>query len=89
MVDLHKLTIEELVELRRQVDSYLSTWFGFSDNARQGRTPEWIEQARWRLEDQTATCCECGEEYPLFDLHFGDEIYCSKCRQQENVNGKE
>lgn len=80
MIDLHKLTIEELSQLRKDIDSYFNTWFGFTSVNRAKRTAEWIEKAKWRLEGQVEPCCECGEDYPRFDLHFNDEIYCTKCR---------
>lgn len=81
LIDLHKLTIEELSQLQREVAEYFSLWFGGLPRTRALRTQEWVDQAKWRLEGQTAPCCECGDDYAMADLHFDGEIYCPKCRK--------
>lgn len=83
LLDLHKLTLEQLRDLRNRVDDYFSTWFGFTRESKAKQTPEWIEQARWRLAGKTEPCCECGNDYPTEDLHFHGEIYCQECRKKE------
>lgn len=87
-INLHELTIDQMVDLRKQIDNYISTWFGFSPRFKDLQTPEFIEQAKWRLEGQFEPCCDCGENYPRVDLHFGGEIYCPECRQTENRKSK-
>lgn len=87
-IDLHKLTIVEIGRLRSDIEDYLAKWYGFSHDSRCLRTPEWIEKAKWRLEGQTEPCCECGEDYPTFDLHFDHEIYCEKCRKVADEENK-
>lgn len=81
MIDLHKLTINEIGDLRRQCEQYMETWFGFSREGKARQTPEWIAAAIWRLEGKTEPCCKCGEDYPAADLHFGGHVYCAKCRE--------
>lgn len=77
---LHALPIEGVSKLKDMASDYLSTWFGFSREAKAKQTPEWIAAATHRLAGQTEPCCKCGEDYPRADLHFGEEIYCAKCR---------
>lgn len=79
-MNFHDMSIEEIGQLRRSCDDYLSMWFGFSEEARSKRTPEWVEAAAKRLEGKTEPCCECGEDYPAADLQLGGEIYCANCR---------
>lgn len=76
----HTMTIDEIGNLKRAADEYMSMWFGFDRTQAAKRTPEWIEAASKRLAGQVEPCCECGEDYPRVDLHFGREIYCAKCR---------
>lgn len=81
--DLHKLSLDELSDLRTAVNRYMETWWGFSRESRARQTPEWVAAAVWRLEGQTEPCCECGEDYLRADLHFGGHIFCPKCRETE------
>ncbi len=80
---LHSLPIARVGDIRRAADEYISTWFGFSQPFADRRTPEWVEKAKWRLDGQAEPCCECGANYPRFDLHFHGEIYCPGCREKD------
>lgn len=80
---LHGMTIDEIGGVKDTAAEYLSMWFGFDQKQKAKRTPEWIEAASKRLAGQVEPCCECGEDYPRVDLHFGREIYCPKCRAIE------
>ena len=80
MADLNKMTVNEIGELRRQCESHLEIWFAFSTSGKEGRTTEFEEATKWRLEGQTEPCCECGQDYPRADLHFRGDVYCPTCR---------
>jgi hypothetical protein len=81
-IDLNKMSIEQVTALRRLCEQHLGTWFGFSVQAKERQTPEFKAATAWRLEGKVEPCCECGENYPTVDLHFGGHVFCEKCRKQ-------
>lgn len=83
MIDLTKLTVEEVSSLQARCKAHLEAWFGFSEAGKAARTDEFIAAVKWRLDGQTEPCCECGEPYPRADLWLDDHIYCPKCRKEE------
>lgn len=38
--------------------------------------------------NETESCCECGESYPRIDLTEDGHIYCPKCRTSEKQKAK-
>lgn len=43
---------------------------------------KWQERAD--CEGKTAPCCECGKDYPKYELVGNGEIYCANCRKIMN-----
>jgi hypothetical protein len=80
MIDLNKLTVEQVGNLQRECQKHLETWFGFSKEGKERQTDEFKAATEWRLKGLMEPCCECGDPYPRADLHFHGEIYCQKCR---------
>ena len=81
-IDLNKMTVEQVGELRRECEKHLEIWFAFSQEGKSGRAPEFEAATSWRLDGQVEPCCECLEDYPRAELHFHGHIYCKKCRDE-------
>lgn len=81
-IDLNKLTVDQVGALQIACQRHLETWFGFSTKGKERQTAEFKAATAWRLEGKVEPCCECGEDYPTIDLHFGGHIFCEKCRKQ-------
>lgn len=77
---MHSMTMEQIGEIERRAAEYRRKWYGFDRESRGKRTDEWVTRASARLHGKTSTCCECGEDYPAVEHHFGDHVFCDKCR---------
>lgn len=79
-IDLTLMTVEQVSQLKRACEEHLAPWHGFRREDRAKRTPEFMAATAWRMADSKASCCECGADYPMIDLHFHDNMLCPACR---------